>query len=118
MSTPLTKDARGFVDGVVTYLRTDGKAQGVVPKVEAFLGKMTSAAKKEKTAKIKSSVALTANEKKSLEKALGRALGHEVGLECSVDEDLLGGMRVQIGDWVVDTTLKSQLEQMAEMLKQ
>ena len=118
MNTPLTKDARGFIDGVVSFLKEDGKSKTTLPKVEAFLGKVTAQSKKQKTAKVESSLALTDSEKASLEKSLTTILGHEVSVECSVNPALIAGIRIQVGDWIVDTTLKSQLEQMASHLKQ
>lgn len=118
MNTPLTKDARGFVDGVVNYLKSEGKSKAALPKVEALLGKVTAQSKKEKTAQVTSSITLTDPEKNSLARVLSGLLGHEVALVCSVDQSLVAGIRIQIGDWIVDTSLKSQLEQMATVLKQ
>jgi F0F1-type ATP synthase delta subunit len=39
-------------------------------------------------------------------------------LECVVNTALLGGLKIQVGDWIVDTSLKSQLDQMATILIQ
>ncbi|OGG31252.1 ATP synthase F1 subunit delta [Candidatus Gottesmanbacteria bacterium RIFCSPLOWO2_01_FULL_46_9] len=116
MDKALTKDARGFVDGVVSYLRTDGKLKSITPKVEAFLHNVTSQTRKEKVAYVQSSVELAPGEKTSLAKLLEKLIGHEVSLEPSVNPDLLGGITIQVGDWVVDTSVKSQLEQMAQSL--
>jgi F-type H+-transporting ATPase subunit delta len=118
MNTPLGKDARGFVDGVVSYLKNEGKSKTTMPKVEAFLGRVTAQSKRQKTAKVVSSVALTAPEQKELVRVLSTVLGHEVALENSVNPGLVAGLWIQVGDWIVDTTLKSQLEQMATVLKQ
>ena len=116
MDTALTKDARGLVDGVVSYLRTDGKLKTITPKVEAFLHNVTSQTRKEKVAYVKSSVELTSAEKTAIGKVLAKFIGHEVTLESTVKADLLGGVTIQVGDWVVDTSVKSQLEQMAQSL--
>lgn len=118
MDTTLTKDARGFVSGVMTYLRGDSRSKQAAPKVQAFLGKVTEQARKEKMAHIESSVALTQMEKLAIEKMLAKLIGHDVSLICTISPDLLGGMRVQVGDWIVDTSLAMQLESMAAALKQ
>lgn len=118
MSTLLTKDARGFVEGVVTYLRQDGRSQTMVPKIQELLGKVTDQAKKEKVAHLDTSVLLSGQEKTAIGKALAKIVGHEVGLECAVKPNLLGGLKIQIGDWVLDRTISSQLQQMASMLLQ
>lgn len=118
MKTQLTKDARGFVDGVVDFLRRDGKSKSSVPKVEAFLGKVTAQARKEKMARVVSAVILTDTEQSALSETLKTVLGHEVTLECTVDATLIAGLYIQVGDWIVNTSLKSQLEEMATQLKQ
>ena len=118
MNTPLTKDARGFVDGVVTYLKSDGRSQAMVPKVAALFGKVTAKAKKERIAKVESSIALTQSEKNDIQRALTGILDHDVELDCVVHPETLGGFRIQVGDWIVDTTLDSQLKLLATVLNQ
>ena len=112
----ISNDAKGFVEGVVRYIRTGGQSQSVLPKVQSLLHKVTSATRKEKIAMVQSSVALTVNERQKLQKILNRILGHEVILECTVQPTLIGGLRIQIGDWVVDTSMKEQLEAMGRSL--
>ncbi len=117
MDSSLTKDARGLIDGVVTYLRHQGRAKSVVPKVQTLLGRVAAQARKEKIARVETSVALTVSEKNALQKVLTRMVGREVRVESVVTPEVLGGLRIQIGDWVVDTTLTSQLDQMGRTLQ-
>lgn len=116
MDTTLTKDERGFVEGIVSYLKKDSRSKSAVPKVQAFLGKVTARAKKEKIAFVESSVALTQNEKSIIEQVLANHIGHQVRIECTVNPDVLGGFQIRVGDWIIDTTLDSQLKQMANLL--
>lgn len=116
MDSTLTKDARGFVDGVVTMLRSTDKTKTMAPKVQTLLDKMTAQSKRERLAKVETSIPLSPEEKKSLEEALTHALEREVMLEVAVKPELIGGFRVQVGDWVYDTSLTGQLHQMAEQL--
>ncbi len=118
MDTPLTKDARGLVDGVVNYLRHEDRSKTVLPKVQAFLGKVTASAKKEKIAKVETSVSLTEDEETRIVKILTKLLGHEVQLESTVNPLIIAGLRIQVGDWIVDTTMRGQLEQLAFLLNQ
>lgn len=119
MKTALTKDARGFVDGVMTFLRKEGKSSKVtIGKVEGLLGRVSARAKREKLARITSAVSLTANEQSDLAHAVGKILGHDIEVESVVDPQIIGGMIIQVGDWVVDTSLKSQLEEMANLMEQ
>ncbi len=116
MATPITKDARNFVDGIVSYLKKDKHVTQVVPKVRALLGKVTAQAKKQKIAHIESAIQLSQTEKTLIEKTLVHHIGHDVELDCQINAEVLGGIRIQIGDWIIDTSLKSQLEQMATVL--
>ncbi|MFN3505374.1 MAG: F0F1 ATP synthase subunit delta [Caldimicrobium sp.] len=59
---------------------------------------------------------LSEEEKKELEEALQKKLNKQVFLEVRVDPDILGGIKVKIGDYVWDGTLKSQLEKFKEII--
>ncbi|MBI4065438.1 F0F1 ATP synthase subunit delta [Candidatus Gottesmanbacteria bacterium] len=104
----LSKDARGFVDGVVSYL-SHGEKSSALPKVATLLHKVTSQAKRQKSARVESCIAMVSNERSNLERILARVLGHSVDVEYSVNASLLGGFRVQVADWIIDTSLSSQL---------
>lgn len=49
-------------------------------------------------------------QKQSIETALSGRLGKRIKLETSVDESLIGGAVVRAGDWVVDGSVKAQLQ--------
>lgn len=51
-----------------------------------------------------------ASQKKAIEAALSSRLGKEIKLEALVDESLIGGAVVRAGDWVVDGSVKAQLQ--------
>lgn len=114
--TSLTKDARYFVDGVTKYLRHGGTGDAMLPKMTAVLHKITSSARIEKTALVESTVALTPKEKMEIGRFLSRFLTHTVILECQINRELIGGIRVAVGDWVVDTSLAAQIHEMQEVL--
>ena len=44
-----------------------------------------------------------------LKSSLDRALGKSAVIESQVDESLLGGLRVSIGSWVADSTIRNRL---------
>ncbi len=107
----LSRDARGFIEGITQYIRKEGKTS-VLPKVETLLGKVAASAQKETVAHVATSVALSNEEKQHIEQLMYQLVGHPVSLDCRVDPAVLGGMKIQIGDWIVDTSLQSQLEDM------
>lgn len=112
----MTKDARGFVQGVVEYLRKEGKDSHSVPKVQSLLYKVTESAKRQKQASVESVVKLTLSEQQALTRVLSRIMGHEVSIECRINTSLIAGIRIQMADWIVDTSFKSQLTEMVDLL--
>lgn len=50
------------------------------------------------------------DQKQKIESALTTRLGKKIKLETSVDESLIGGAVVRAGDWVVDGSVKAQLQ--------
>ncbi len=109
MELSLTKDAKGFIDGVVTYLSRDANGSTVAPRVASLASKVSAQAKKERVAKVTSVVRLTSDEKKHIALALAKLLGHRVELETIVDAHLVGGLRIQVADWILDTSFDRQL---------
>lgn len=51
-----------------------------------------------------------ASQKQAIETALSSRLGKQIKLEALVDESLIGGAVVRAGDWVVDGSVKAQLQ--------
>ncbi len=112
----LSKDARGFIEGVASYIRSDARAKTVVPRVASLLTKVSAAAKKEQSAQVKSALLLLGPEKKRIEALLSRLLGHSVECHYSIDASLLGGIKIQVADWIVDSSLTTQLTDIARSI--
>jgi len=113
---PLSKDARNFVEGVTRYIRRGKHGKDVLPRVQSLFTKVTGAAKKERTASVTSVIVLSENEKLNIKHIVGNLVGHDIDCQFRLDPVLLGGMKIQIADWIVDTSLSSQLTNMARTL--
>ncbi len=112
----VSKDARGFVDGVIRHLKRGGKATGMTPKVQSLLRRMSASAKHEHQAKVESAVKLAPQELQSIARVLSRIAGHEVSLTSVVNPTLVGGLRVMMADWVMDSSIRSELKEMAAIV--
>jgi len=112
----VSKDAKGFVEGVMSHLKQSGKIRDVSPKVQSLLLKMTASAKREHQATVESAVKLTPGELQSVARMLSRLAGHEVSLTSIVTPSLIGGLRVTMADWVMDASVKSELKDMASIV--
>ena len=56
------------------------------------------------------------SQKQKIESALATRLGKKIKLETSVDESLIGGAVVRAGDWVVDGSVKAQLQDLVSTI--
>ncbi|CAI2718065.1 ATP synthase F1 subunit delta [Nitrospina watsonii] len=59
--------------------------------------------------KIVSAYPVSEEQLNKLKSSLDQALGKSAVIESQVDESLLGGVRVSIGSWVADATIKNRL---------
>ncbi len=109
----LSKDARGFIDEVASFVRSDARAKNVAPRVTSLLTKVTAAARRENNAQVKSAVGLLGPEKERIETVLGKLLGHSVTCAYGIDTSLIGGIQIQVADWIVDSSLTSQIADIA-----
>ncbi len=69
-------------------------------------------------ARVTSAVALTGEEKTAVAQKLRSVIGHDVTVESIVDPEVLGGMKIEVGEWVIDATVIHQLESLARSLKE
>lgn len=74
------------------------------------------AADKRGTAKavVRTARPLSSDEQKTLSARLKIFAGKEIELEIKEDPELIGGVAVKIGDWVLDSSLRGQLRRMKE----
>lgn len=112
----LHHDARGFVKGIVDYLKTGGKRNAALPKVQSLLMKVSDRATRETRAKVRTVVPLTQEEKEQLEKILARHMDHPITISGEIDATLIAGLRIEIADFIIDTSYKAQLEELASVL--
>ena len=73
--------------------------------------KVAASVRDERVAEVRVAQPLADDEERRLEQALSRQYGREVHLNVIVDPTLIGGMRVEIGDDVIDGSVASRLDQ-------
>ncbi len=71
----------------------------------------------EVNASVISAKALTKTQITSLEKNLKTAIGQDVAIDQIVDETLLGGLKVKVGSRMIDSSLKTKLDNLAIAMK-
>jgi F-type H+-transporting ATPase subunit delta len=71
---------------------------------------LAAEALEESVATVHTARELTADEQQRLAASLGKQYGRDVQLHIVVDPELIGGLRVEIGDDVIDGTVASRLD--------
>jgi len=71
-----------------------------------------------RTAEVHAAVELATGQREALASALSALTGRTVSLQVSIEPDLLGGMRIVVGDTVLDGTVRHRLDQVRVALAQ
>lgn len=69
-----------------------------------------------RNALVSTAVELSPEQADRLQQALGSITGRRVSLQVDVEPDLLGGLRVVVGDTVLDGTVRTRLQQVGRVL--
>jgi F-type H+-transporting ATPase subunit delta len=64
-----------------------------------------------------SAIRLNTHDKNCLEHEVGRRIGKKVSLYNMVDHDIIGGVKILVDGKIIDATLQSNLEKMADEMR-
>ncbi len=87
---------------------------GDLPGIVREMGRISAEGAGAVVAEARSAVALTDEQISRLESALSSKLGRTVTVRNIVDETVMGGVVTQIGDEVIDGSVRSRLNQLRE----
>jgi len=79
--------------------------------------RLAAEARNEVSAEVVSAAPLTSQQEKDLAAVLKDKIGKDVSLITRVDESLIGGLVVQVGSQMIDTSLKTKLSAMKIAMK-
>lgn len=88
-----------------------GRARDL-PAIIDELVKLSAASGNKEVAEVRSAVALSDDQKQRLVTALEAKTGKKVELKVIIDPTVLGGLVAQVGDTVIDGSIKSRLQQL------
>jgi F-type H+-transporting ATPase subunit delta len=81
-----------------------------VKKIVVSFLKLCSKKRGEIKASLISSKELTPVELENISKELSLAMGSTIKFDYKVDQDLIGGLKVQLGSFMIDTSIKNKLK--------
>lgn len=105
---PVTKALVSFVVGA-------GRARSLPDIIDRMVRRSTEE-RAEAVAEVTSAVPLDDDQRQRLASALGVATGKVVSVKVNVDPSILGGIIAQVGDFVIDGSIRRRLEQLRETL--
>ena len=77
--------------------------------LKSFL-KLSSIKKGKLSATLISSKDLSAEELKNINTELSKSIGSKINFDYKVDQELIGGFKIQIGSLMIDTSIKNKLK--------
>ena len=101
---------------LVKLLVSNGRI-GVLPEIARAYAALRAEAENTVAAEIITAAEIDARQREQFTTALQGKLGRKVELTFAVDRELVGGAVVRAGDWVVDGSVRAQLEQLVGALR-
>jgi len=90
----------------------------VLPALLVRLEVLIADHKGEVSAEVTSAKALTKKHSDKLSKAITARIGKAVKIKVSVDEDIIGGLIVKVGSKMIDTSIRSKLNSLQNVMKE
>jgi F-type H+-transporting ATPase subunit delta len=106
-----SEDMRSFIRVLIDARRIE-----LLPEIRELYEALRNEAEGVAEAAIQSARPLSDAEVSELTAALAKRLGKRVEAKVSVDESLLGGARIAVGDTVIDGSVRGKLAQMKQAL--
>ena len=90
----------------------------VLPQLIVTFRRLLADHRGEISAEVTAAKALTKAQLKSLAETLKAAVGRDVKLNVKVDEDIIGGLIVKVGSKMIDTSIRSRLASLQNVMKE
>jgi F-type H+-transporting ATPase subunit delta len=108
-AAPLTADFLEFL--------IEKKRFGLLPTVTEDFDRLMLAARQVVRARVRAARPLSEADRQRLRQSLEAFCGSGVELDLAQDPELLGGVTVRLGDWVLDSSLRGQLQSLKEAIR-
>jgi F-type H+-transporting ATPase subunit delta len=100
---------------LISFVVGSGRGKDL-PAIITKLVERAAGSKSKAVAEVRSAIALTDDQKTRLAAALANATGKSVEVKVIIDPTVLGGLVAQIGDQVIDGSVRTRLDQLKAKL--
>jgi F-type H+-transporting ATPase subunit delta len=111
VKSPLSPEAKNFI----AMLAENGRV-ALLPEIAAQFTELKNASAGAADATVYSAFELSADQVTALVATLEKKFGRKLNPTVEVDPSLIGGVRVVVGDEVLDTSVRAKLQQMHNAL--
>lgn len=115
LDAALPKGLPTEIKNLLKLMLQDGSL-GSLTDVSLALGRAVNGQQEPVKAEITSAIELSEQEKEALRQSLIKQYGADLSFAYRVDPSLLGGLRVRVGDRLIDTSVASRLTALRESL--
>jgi F-type H+-transporting ATPase subunit delta len=117
VETLLSGKASPVTTALVSFVVGSGRGRQLPEIIEKLVARAAEA-KNRVVAEVRTAVPMTDDQRTRLAEALGKATGKSVEVKSIVDPSVLGGVVAQVGDTVIDGSIRNKLEQLREAIGQ
>lgn len=107
LKSPVTAEAKNFINTLADYERLT-----VLPEVAFQFQALKNAFEGAADAEVTSAFEMTAAQLSELAVTLEKKFGRKLHPTVKVDSSLIGGVRIVVGDQVLDTSVRAKLQKM------
>jgi F-type H+-transporting ATPase subunit delta len=107
LKSPLSEEAKNFINALIENGRLSA-----LPEIGVQFQILKNAQQGSADAEIVSAFAMTDAQVAELVASLQKKFGRKLNPTVTVDQSLIGGVRVVVGDEVLDTSVRAKLQQM------
>jgi F-type H+-transporting ATPase subunit delta len=107
--------ASNVTTALVSFVVGSGRSKDL-PAIIDRLVERAAEERSQAVAEVRSAIPLDDSQKERLAAALGKATGKNISVKVVVDPSILGGIVAQVGDTVIDGSVRSRLNQLREAL--
>ena len=100
---------------LVSFVVAAGRSRDL-PAIIDRLVERAAQERQEVVAEVRTAIPLDDERREKLAQALSKATGKKVSVKVVVDPSVLGGVVAQVGDTVIDGSVRRRLEQLKEVL--
>jgi F-type H+-transporting ATPase subunit delta len=112
------KMALGAEAANTVALMAENRRLYVLPEMISQVKALAADDRGEVSAEVTAAKALTETQSKALAAALKKSVGKDVNVNVTVDKDLIGGLIVKVGSLMIDSTLRSKLNNLQNAMKE